>query len=681
MPNNQQNPTNTLAKGTILKDYEIVGVLGTGGFGITYKAIHTTLNITRAIKEYMPSSYASRGSDSITVISHTANKEDGVYEWGKKRFSQEAKLLSEFNFPSIVKILDYFEANNTAYFVMEYYDGDTLEKFLQKENSREIPEDEIVSIIMPILEGLKIVHKSGYLHRDIAPDNIFLRDEQMPVLIDFGASRNAVGNKSQNMSAIIKAGYSPVEQYTANSSQNATADIYAISAVMYEMITKKRPPESNFRQLEMYDDKPDPIENIVEKYSTKYSKPFLETIQKGLEVRQKDRIQSIAEFQEKLIEESSKKEEEPTKASLKDLDDLILMAGSDKIITKNEEAMILKKAKNLGLDEEKTKVYIAEAIRAYGWNRKEEKKSVEKKKEDRLENYKILKTIEKEEIFISYKVKDDKFNYYTLKEYKLDYNNGEKAKKLLLDWLQKISKVKDSSFIEIKNVFVKHNKVSVLLPYFMDGHRLDKFEKKQLRQEEILAIINPILNVLEKLHSNNIFYGNIGSDDIYINSKQEKQGSSLFTNIVSEYKIYKILVDSIVVKNGYAPAEMYSEDSNPIASSDIYSISAIMYEMVTGKRPPNATDRQHDIFVGKQDSLIFLEKEYKDKYDKAFLQAITKGLSIKKENRQQSVKEFKEWLKNGDPEDEQNDDKIFIVFMVTLIAGILIMIFYMTSNN
>ena len=304
MPNNEQNLTNTLPKGTILKDYEIVGVLGTGGFGVTYKAIHNTLKITRAIKEYMPSSYSSRGSDNLTVISHTSNRDKDIYEWGKKRFSEEAQLLAKFNYPTIVKIVDYFELNNTAYFVMEYYDGDTLEFFLQRNRNRVFTKDEILSIMMPILEGLKFVHKKGYLHRDIAPDNIFLRKEQMPVLIDFGASRDAVGNKSRNMSAIIKAGYSPVEQYTANSKQNATADIYAISAVMYEMITKKRPPESNFRQTEIFNGNIDPIEDISKIYQDVYPESFLKTIKQGLNIRAGDRVQSVEELQEGIMGES-----------------------------------------------------------------------------------------------------------------------------------------------------------------------------------------------------------------------------------------------------------------------------------------------------------------------------------------------------------------------------------------
>ncbi len=127
-----------------------------------------------------------------------------------------------------------------------------LKKYLERNKNKTFSQDEILNIVMPILEGLKEVHSKGYLHRDIAPDNIFLRENYLPVLIDFGSSRNAIGNKSRTLSAIVKPGYSPPEQYTFNSKQNATADIYAICAVMYEMITGKRPPESIHRQSEIF---------------------------------------------------------------------------------------------------------------------------------------------------------------------------------------------------------------------------------------------------------------------------------------------------------------------------------------------------------------------------------------------------------------------------------------------
>ena len=282
----------------MLREYRIVEVLGVGGFGITYKVYDTNLDTMMAIKEYMPKQFASRTNNTtVTCIS----KDKDTFEWGKSRFLEEARILRKFDHPSIVKVLNLFEANNTAYFVMDYYEGETLEKYLKERADKEFSQEEILTIMMPITEGLKEVHSKGYLHRDISPDNIFLRVNKLPVLIDFGASRNALGNKSQNISAIIKHGYSPPEQYTSNTRQDAATDIYALSAVIYQMITGEVPPESPQRQTEILNGNKDPIKNIVEEYKGKYSDSFLKTVQKGLALLQKDRIQTISEFQDGLV--------------------------------------------------------------------------------------------------------------------------------------------------------------------------------------------------------------------------------------------------------------------------------------------------------------------------------------------------------------------------------------------
>ncbi len=297
MPETNINNENTLPNGYKLENYIIIRTLGAGGFGITYLA-RDNLDSLVAIKEYMPRQFASR-SNNTTVTCFPKDKD--IFEWGLERFLDEAKTLRKFDHPSIVKVLNFFRANNTAYFVMPFYEGETLEDYLEKNPNKSFSKEEILQIIMPILEGLKEVHKEGFLHRDIAPDNIFLRKNKLPVLIDFGASRNALGGKSQTLSAIVKAGYSPPEQYTSISTQDATTDIYAICAVMYKMITGKKPPESTDRQTLIFNGQKDPIEDIVTKYKDKYPKTFLETIQKGLNLKQKDRVQSIEELQEGLI--------------------------------------------------------------------------------------------------------------------------------------------------------------------------------------------------------------------------------------------------------------------------------------------------------------------------------------------------------------------------------------------
>jgi len=299
----EEAQSNTLPIGSMLREYKIEMVLGQGGFGITYKVRDTHLDKTMVIKEYMPSQFASR-SNTTTVTCIPKHKE--TFEWGLKSFLDEARTLSKFDHISIVKALTFFNANGTAYFVMDFYDGETLEKYFESHPNKKYSQDEILSVMMPIIEGLKAVHEKGFLHRDIAPDNIFLRINKPPILIDFGASRNALGTKSQNISAIVKHGYSPPEQYTSNSAQDATTDLYAISAVMYEMITGTKPPESTYRQTQLFNSSEDPIEDIVTKYKDRFEPSFLQTIQQGLSLRQKERIQTIREYQEGLVREEEK---------------------------------------------------------------------------------------------------------------------------------------------------------------------------------------------------------------------------------------------------------------------------------------------------------------------------------------------------------------------------------------
>jgi len=298
----QEEQTNTLQIGSMLREYEILSVLGQGGFGITYKARDTHLDKIMVIKEYMPNAFASR-SNNTTVTCIPKHKE--TFEWGLKSFLNEAKTLSKFDHISIVKALNFFEANGTAYFVMDFYEGETLEDYLIRHPNKKFSQDEILSVMMPIIEGLKAVHTEGFLHRDIAPDNIFLRQTKPPILIDFGASRNALGVQSQSIEAIVKHGYSPPEQYISRTSkQNETTDLYAISAVIYQMITGTKPPESTERQSEVFEGNQDLLVDIVNEYKDRFEASFLKTITKGLSIKQNDRVQSIREFQEGLVGES-----------------------------------------------------------------------------------------------------------------------------------------------------------------------------------------------------------------------------------------------------------------------------------------------------------------------------------------------------------------------------------------
>lgn len=284
-----------LPRGYLLNNqYVIDNVLGAGGFGITYLGIDKNSGEKLAIKEFLPSQFSYRDSNRVSITPNNSDYERDIYYKLLKRFKEEAKLLAELKHKNVVKVKEYFESNNSAYIVMSYIYGKDLNRYLEgKEN---LSEKEIKELIIPVLDGLSEVHAKGYLHRDISPDNIYMRENSIPMLIDFGAARFSMGEKSGMLTAIAKAGYSPPEQYTANREQFFSSDLYAISAVIYRMITGKRPVESVARQMALLNGEKDPLENLEEKYSGEYSPKFLQTVMKGLNVKQSERISDIQSF-------------------------------------------------------------------------------------------------------------------------------------------------------------------------------------------------------------------------------------------------------------------------------------------------------------------------------------------------------------------------------------------------
>jgi len=284
--------------GTVLNHYRIIQVLGAGGFGITYLAEDISLGMRVVIKEYFPNELAYRNSDN-TVIAKTSSEID--FTKGRERFKEEARVLAKFNHPSIVKILGYFEANNTAYFVMEYEEGIDLSEYM-KQRGKPFTQDEVLGIIMPILEGLKEVHGHNYLHRDIKPGNILIRKNKPPVLIDFGASKLAIGEVSKSITSMLTEGYAPLEQYSTDvKQQGAFTDLYAVAAVMYKMITGEVPPSSQTRSVQLIQNGTDPYDSLVQLQPNGYDSVFLGAIDKALSIKARDRQQTIEEFQGSLM--------------------------------------------------------------------------------------------------------------------------------------------------------------------------------------------------------------------------------------------------------------------------------------------------------------------------------------------------------------------------------------------
>lgn len=239
----------SLSPGTIVQNrFLIGGVVGVGGFGITYRVWDMQHETILAIKEYFPASLATRaGHDPVVRLA--AQKRAAEFEWGKRRFLDEARYMAKFNnHHNIVNVFNYFEENNTAYIVMEYLDGMTLSQTM-KTNNASLPVDRCVSIAIDICDALESIHKADVLHRDVSPDNIMLCRDGTVKLLDFGAARFSADPESESrITVVVKPGFAPPEQYENVNQQDARTDIYALGATMYYALTSVKPDESTDRK-------------------------------------------------------------------------------------------------------------------------------------------------------------------------------------------------------------------------------------------------------------------------------------------------------------------------------------------------------------------------------------------------------------------------------------------------
>lgn len=278
----------------LLRDqYRIGRVLGVGGFGITYLAVDQFLDTVVAIKEYLPRDIASRSTDGMSIHPHSSQSSQD-FQFGLDQFLQEARTLAQFDHPNIVRVLSFFEAHATGYLVMDYYKGRTLDTYLDEQGGT-ISEHRAKRIILPALDGLRAVHDAGILHRDIDPKNLYLADNGSVVLLDFGAARVAMGERSKSLSVILKPGFAPYEQYHSRGHQGPWTDIYACAATLYRCITGRIPPEAVGRAVDDELVKPEEFRGLD--VSPEMSNALL----KGLSVHPKDRPQSVEAF-EALLE-------------------------------------------------------------------------------------------------------------------------------------------------------------------------------------------------------------------------------------------------------------------------------------------------------------------------------------------------------------------------------------------
>src|SRR3990167_3383213 len=285
---------NALPTGSHLAEFELLRVLGEGGFGIVYLAYDHSLQRRVAIKEYMPASLAMRSGPHEVVV--TSERHRAVFDAGLESFVNEARLLAQFDHPSLLKVYRFWRDHGTAYMVMPFYEGVTLKDQLKQMGS---PPDErwLTTLLGPLTEALMVIHAEHCLHRDIAPDNILLlADSGRPLLLDFGAARQVIGDATQALTAILKPGYAPVEQYAevASLKQGTWTDVYALCAVMYAAMTGSKPPVSVARTVA------DGYVPLMQCAEGRYSRPFLQAIDEGLRVRPDERTRSVAALRQAL---------------------------------------------------------------------------------------------------------------------------------------------------------------------------------------------------------------------------------------------------------------------------------------------------------------------------------------------------------------------------------------------
>ena len=287
----------TLATGTHIDCYEIGPVLGVGGFGITYKGYDHTLSCDVAIKEYLPSGVALRTGDGITVVPKSDQDQD-FYSYGLNRFLEEARILAKFREHSIVRVTRFLEGNGTAYLVMDYEQGQPLNAYLKSRGV--LPEDRILSILVPLLTGLGEVHSKGYLHRDIKPGNIYLREDGTPVLLDFGAARQSMGGHTQAVTSMVTPGYAPIEQYNTTGKQGPWTDFYGLGATLYRCVAGASPVGAPDRVMALQAGDADPLVSAVEAGKGQYSDSLLQIIDWMLRPNIADRPQDINAIRDRL---------------------------------------------------------------------------------------------------------------------------------------------------------------------------------------------------------------------------------------------------------------------------------------------------------------------------------------------------------------------------------------------
>lgn len=279
--------------------YEVGRILGRlGGFGITYLCWDTNLEVPVAIKEYLPRHLAMRGTDRSQVVADGENRK--LFQFGLEQFLGEARTVAGFSHPNIVRVRTSFQENATAYLVMDYYEGLTLDEYVQTQPGSRLPQRSALAILMPIMDALRSeVHAKGYLHRDVKPQNIYLTQDRVPILLDFGAARVSLGAQSGSVNSVLTPGYAPFEQYLSQGQrrdqfrEGTWTDVYGTAATLYRLVTGQQPPAAPDRHGGTELEPPGRLARDV-------SPAFSQALMAGMALQPTGRLQTIETLQRRL---------------------------------------------------------------------------------------------------------------------------------------------------------------------------------------------------------------------------------------------------------------------------------------------------------------------------------------------------------------------------------------------
>ncbi len=302
----QQYPF-ALPVGTEISGYRIVRVLGVGGFGITYEGFNPVTRRRAAIKEFFPRGIASRENATQVVFSR---QDTDVVAWALDRFQRSTSELCEFQHPNIVNVLNYVPANETGYMFMEQVEGETLEQWLRRKEGA-LSLDDMRAVLEPICNALEYVHSKKFIHRDIAPDNIMIRKDGRPMLIDFGAIK-IIAQTAQTRAAsgrsygVAKQHYSPPEQMDDDAELDPRADLYALGAVLYRAVSGHPPADADKRKNDLILKGADSYVSVAQTARMPLPQAVIDIIDRSLSIKPADRPSSIAEFAAALRDDGVK---------------------------------------------------------------------------------------------------------------------------------------------------------------------------------------------------------------------------------------------------------------------------------------------------------------------------------------------------------------------------------------